>query len=273
MANRYTRRDFAAGPHFSLSLDLGFAGQDEQVMAALSTLYACPRVHGIWAEPQDVGTLDLRGFPSPYDAAQPPYGLLTIDAATPPIPFVLHVIRESRAENDRGSSIKFGIQTQAPSDWMTLGIPACMLATLWSVDHTWSVASQPWLAELCHALSGVADHVHAHAPILSGVMGEEASGCWRMPTPVRMGEAEQGYPPLAILTTQVIEERGGFVVTPELWHQLAPSTKPGGLIFRVVIRAAASRRSPNRRMSGREAVASTLQRGVISIWRLQKPAA
>ena len=66
-------------------------------------------------------------------------------------------------------------------------------------------------------------------------MGEEASGCWRVPTPVRMAEAEQGYPHLAVLTAQAVEERGGFVVKPEMWRRLAPRAEPvilpSGLLY------------------------------------------
>ena len=127
------------------------------------------------------------------------------------------------------------MQTQQPSDWITLDIPASALAAVWPVNNTWSIAENSWLLPLCCALADVADHVHARAPILGGVMGEEASGCWRVPTQTRVSEAEQGYPPLAVLTAEVIEERGGFVVTPELWGQLTPhastDTRSSGLLY------------------------------------------
>jgi len=126
-------------------------------------------------------------------------------------------------------NVQFGIQTQEPSDWLTLGVPVRVLAALWPVDNSWSVASQPWLVNLCGVMADIAGHVHGHAPLLGGVIGEEASGCWRVPTPRRADEAEQGYPPLAVLTTQAIEERGAFLVTRQLWQQLAPRAEPVAL--------------------------------------------
>jgi len=47
-----------------------------------------------------------------------------------------------------------------------------------------------------------------------------------LPTPARAHEAHQGYPPLAVLTAEVIEARGGFVLPPELWTQLASGITP-----------------------------------------------
>ncbi len=53
-------------------------------------------------------------------------------------------------------------------------------------------------------------------------MGEEASGCGRVPTSVRIIESKQSYPPLAVLTVQATMDGGGFIVTPETWSRLAP---------------------------------------------------
>ncbi len=66
-------------------------------------------------------------------------------------------------------------------------------------------------------------------------MDEEASGCWRVSTPVGAGEAEQGYPPLATLAVHAMQERDGIVVTPEFRRQFAPGTNPvtlsAGLLY------------------------------------------
>jgi hypothetical protein len=169
------------------------------------------------------------------------FGLLTSDLVGCSLPFRLSLIREERAQplaapNDpQEVRVEFGVQTQQPSDWATLDIPVRALAAVWPVDVTWSVGGQPWLLPLCRALADVADHVHAHAPILGGVLGEETSGCWRVPTQTRAGEAEQGYPPLAVLSAEAVEERGGFVVTPDLWRRLAPRADavalPSGLLY------------------------------------------
>lgn len=147
----------------------------------------------------------------------------------------------SRAETSaeqRAATIQFGIQVQEPSDWLTVGIPVRALCSLWSVDNSWSAANQPWLPSLCHVLAGIADHIYQRAGMrwdLGGVMGEEASGCWRHPTPSRLQKAHQGYPPLAVMTAEVIEKRGGFVLPPELWKQLKPTVDPtvlsSGLLY------------------------------------------
>lgn len=235
MANRYSREDFF-GPAFCLSLELGFARNDAHAAAALTALWACPLVEGPWAEPGDIGQTVSRG-----DPASSHFGLLTSGLVGHSLPFRLSLIREKRAQartppdDPQEVRIEFGVQTQQPSDWATLDIPVRALAAIWPVDITWSVEGQPWLLPLCRVLADVADHVHAHAPILGGVMGEETSGCWRVPTQTRAGEAEQGYPPLAVLSAEVLDERGGFVVTPDLWRRLAPRsdpvTLPSGLLY------------------------------------------
>lgn len=42
-------------------------------------------------------------------------------------------------------------------------------------------------------------------------------------------------PPLAVMTAEVIEKRGGFVLPPELWKQLKPTVDPtvlsSGLLY------------------------------------------
>jgi hypothetical protein len=235
MADRYSREDFL-GPAFCLSLELGFAGNDAHATAALTALWSCPLVEGPWAEPGDIGRIASRGGP-----ATSPFGLFTSGPVGHSLPFSLSLIREERAQppappdDPQEVRIEFGVQTRQPSDWATLDIPVRALAAIWPVDITWSVAGQPWLLPLCRALADVADHVHTHAPILGGVMGEETSGCWRVPTRMRVSEAEQGYPPLAVLSAEVVEERGGFLVTPDLWRRLAPRVDavalPSGLLY------------------------------------------
>ena len=169
------------------------------------------------------------------------FGLLASTLVGHSLPFRLSLIREQRAQlrpppaDLQEVRVEFGVRTQQPSDWITLFVPVDALAAIWPVDMTWAVAGQPWLLSLCRALADVADHVHARAPILGGVMGEEASGCWRVPTQTRAGEAEQGYPPLAVLSAEAIAKRSGFVVTPGSWRRLTPhasrETMPSGLLY------------------------------------------
>lgn len=239
MADHYLKEDFL-GAHFSLSLELGSAENGSRA-AVQSAFWKCPAVQGPWTDLDNIGRPDRTLLNANDNTQRSPYGLLTVSAEMPPMAFILYAIKEERAqkqESDTSSSgkkVQFGVQTQEPSDWLTLDIPVCILAAAWLVDDSWSMATQPWLATLCRVLADVANHVHACTPILGGVMGEEASGCWRVPTPTRITEATQGYPPLAVISSQAIAERGGFVITPEIWTQLTPNANyvslPSGLRY------------------------------------------
>lgn len=213
---------------------------------------------GPWAEPGDIGQTAPGG-----DFVALRFGLLTADLAKHSLPFNAWLVREERAPAAEPSpadpsavKIEFGVQTQQPSDWLTLGIPVRALAVTRPVDNSWSVESQPWLLPLCRALAAVADHVHARAPVLGGVVGEETSGCWRVPTQTRAGEAEQGYPPLAVLSAEAIEERGGFLVTPDLWRRLETSRRCGRPALHAALRAPEASRAPHRRLSSASVRAS-----------------
>ena len=182
------------GPDFDLSLELGAVGDDAHVAAALSALWTCPAVDGPWADAGAIGVTEQQGSASEWlDTKRWRFGLLRMDTMTLSLPFVVHCIREQKASAEQlAAKIHFGIQTQEPSDWLTLGIPIGALRAAWSVDNSWITDDQPWLRDLCLLLAGVADHVHQGAPIVAGVMGEEASGCWRNPTSARAHEAHQG---------------------------------------------------------------------------------
>jgi hypothetical protein len=226
------------GPEFNLSLELGFAGDGARAAAALSALWTCPTVDGPWEDPDAIGAAGQEGTAAEHrDTKRWRYGLAKIDASCPPLPFVLYFIREqvTPTRHTSDSKIEFGIQTQQPSDWLTLGVPVGMLSSWWPVDNSWSVNTQPWLSTLCRALAGIAGSIHHRAPLASGVLGEEASGCWRRPTAARILEAHQEYPPAALLTAEIIRERGGFVVPPDLWKELAPGIDPivlpSGLLY------------------------------------------
>ena len=187
-------------------------------------LWTCPSVDGPRAVAGDIGVSGQLGTARDWqNDANWRFGTLRMDGVTPPLPFIVYCIRERKASAKQMSEkIKFGIQTKNPSDWLTLGIPIGVLCSAWSVDYSWVTANQPWLSDLCARLAGIADHLHRRAPIASGVMGEEASGCYRRPTFARALEAHQDYPPLAVLTAEIVEARGGFVIPSRLWALLAP---------------------------------------------------
>jgi len=207
------------GPAFDLLLQLGPAVDDAQIAAAAEAVWTCPMVAGPWSVSSRIGKVGpLRPDPSERGRRlnQSRFGLLTVDEAGSALPFVLSLI------HDR-------------SDWLTLAVPVAALRSRYAVNDTWVVADQPWLIPFSHVLAAIADHVHRRTPIQMGVVGEEASGCWHSPYSERDEEAFQNYPPSAVLTTDVIEQRGGFVVPPKLWLQLAPRIAPvvlsSGLLY------------------------------------------
>ncbi len=214
------------GAHFDLSLEIGPAGSNQCVVEAWSALWVCtsPRIDGPWEESNAIG--DAQQVLSGERSDRPMhrrYGQLTLGDPFPALPFGFYWIREDEQA------------VEEPSDWLTLGIPVAALQLLPSFDGSWSIATQPWLAIVCRALAEIADHINRHAHLVVGVMGEEVSGCWRCPTPRRTRRAHQGYPPLAVLTSEVLDDRGGIVVAADLWRQLAPGvapvTLPSGLLY------------------------------------------
>ncbi len=140
MPDHYAREDFLAA-HFSLSLELGFAEGDART-AVRPTFWECPNVGDPWVDLNEIGRPDRTGFAANADTRRPPYGLLTVYAGMPPLLFVLYSIRATRVrepEPDPGSSavkVQFGIQTQEPSDWLTLDIPVRMFAAAWPVEDS-----------------------------------------------------------------------------------------------------------------------------------------
>ena len=210
------------GPDFDLSLELGAAGDDAHVAAALSALWTCPLVDGPWADAGAIGVADQQGPVSEWlDTKRWRFGCLRMNAISRSIPFMVRHVREQHAPAEQ-----LAAKTQEPSDWLTFAIPVGVLRSAWSVDNSWITDNQPWLRDLCLLLAGIADHVHHGVRSVAGVMGEEASGCWRNPTSARALAAHQGYPPLAVMTAEVIEARGGFVLPIALWKRLAPSVDP-----------------------------------------------
>jgi hypothetical protein len=214
------------GAHFGLSLEIGPAGNDQRVVEAWSALWVCasPHIDGPWEESECIG--DAQRVLSGEQRDRPVhrrYGVLTLGDPFPALPFGFYWIREDKKA------------AEEPADWLTLGIPITALQMLPSFDGSWSIATQPWLATVCRALAEIADHIYSHAHLVVGVMGEEVSGCWRRPTPRRTRRAHQSYPPLAVLTSEVLEDRGGIVVAADLWQQLAPGitpvTLPSGLFY------------------------------------------
>jgi hypothetical protein len=207
------------GPHFGLTLELGAAGDDERFIRATSAFWRCPLVTGPWREAVELGNRESIAPAEKFFGMKAAYGLLTARADQPLLPFALYQIREGRDSEAE------------PADWLTLGIPVAALPSPELGEFSWSLKEKPWLVDLCRTLAVVASHVHGHVRITAGAIGEEISGCWRRPTSNRELEADQGYPPLALLSADAIDQRGGFVIPDGLWEQLGPSAVPELLSF------------------------------------------
>src|SRR5271166_5649243 len=90
------------GPEFDLSLELGAAGDDAHVAAALSALWTCPEVDGPWADAGAIGVSGKQGPAGEWaDTKRWHFGLLNMHAATVPLPFVVYFIREHRASAEQ----------------------------------------------------------------------------------------------------------------------------------------------------------------------------
>ena len=124
------------GPEFNLSLELGRAGNDQQALAAISQLWSYPNIDGPWADADTIGASGRKGAITELrDTELWRFGTLRLEEATPPLPLVVYLIREQRASAEqRSAKIQFGVQTQEPSDWLTIGIPVYALQSRWPVN-------------------------------------------------------------------------------------------------------------------------------------------
>ncbi len=203
------------GAHFGLTLELGFAGNDDAVKTASAALWDSPHVQGPWSDRRKIGDMQaLAPATARSRLERSRFGLLKTGIDPAIVPFALYWMREE------------GDESGEASDWLSLDIPVSAFRSRPSANADWSVASKPWLADLCQTLAEVADHVHARIPIVAGALGEEISGCYRRPTAERLANADPAYPPEAVLDAAAIDARGGFVVSAELWGQLKPIVAP-----------------------------------------------
>lgn len=165
------------------------------------------------------------------------FGFLHILNKEISIPFSAYEITEGNSlkiENHRDDLYSDTLEREH-SDWLSIGIPVALLKRFFQVDESWISERQPWLVDLCEAFANVADHVHSKVPIWTGAIGEEISGSWRRPTEKRQACAVQDYPPLALMSANVIETRGGVLLSQDIWNDLKsnvePVVLPSGLLY------------------------------------------
>lgn len=229
---------FSGGPAFQLTLELGFGRDHRRMERALSSFWECRRVTGPWLDSSSFGDIEHTSFPMRSELLdKTQFGILTINSDSAPLPFALFPITEEGALTvEKGALVPY-IQDRVPenSAWLTLNLTSAQLAKQFHVDDSWTMRSQPWLALLCDVFAEIVDAVHARAPLKSAAIGEEISGCFRRPTQNRLVHDCQGYPPLAVVSTNIIENRGGLFVDRVLWDQLNPKMDavilPSGLYY------------------------------------------
>jgi hypothetical protein len=227
------------GAAFGLTMELGAAGNSRRRARACEVLWSSALVDGPWLDAASLGIQSRRVQIT--DACAPDErhycGVLRIAGSVDEIPFAMHAMSDDSSLAG-GNGAQGSVQKMAGpelSDWLTIDVPVALLNRFFRVDRSWKVESQPWLWDLCMAFAKLADHVHSMVPICSGAIGEEISGAWRRPTESRNGHDVQGYPPLALMSANVIETRGGVLVPPDLWNDLRPSVEPivlpSGLLY------------------------------------------
>jgi hypothetical protein len=219
-------------------MELGKAGDDLRSATACEAFWDCLSVDGPWTDSATFGDINRRDpVVTQCVATKTCYGLLHVGNVVKPIPFAAHLIRDSGSIANENGTAEPSMQTPASelSDWLSIDIPETVPGDLYQVDGSWTVASQPWLMDLCAALANLADHVHSRVPLCSAAIGEEVSGSWRHPTDSRRLHADQNYPPLAVMSADVVETRGGVLLPLDLWGELKPKAQPinmsSGLLY------------------------------------------
>lgn len=218
------------GPAFDLSVELGPIGQADLAVRALKALWAAPRVAGPWSERSKVGIAppDRR---APLDGC----GQITLDDGVT-VGFFVSAISEKDAYDGSPSTeqVRFHGGFGEGADWLTIGVPFPMFGA--SSNDAWGLSiGSPHVQALCDAYVEIADAIFLTAPFRCAVIGEEASGCWRSPTPRRIALAVPDHGPDAVLTSEIIESRGGFFLSPALWAEIGAHVEPvklrSGLLY------------------------------------------
>ncbi|WP_345816889.1 hypothetical protein AAGS40_28395 (plasmid) [Paraburkholderia sp. PREW-6R] len=213
------------GPALHLSIELGFGRDDARMEQALSAFWSSGSVDGPWLDSGSMGEFTGTEPATGTDLVdRDQCGTLRVSGATASMPFALLQINEDGPKRVVDGKLVLDNQIPEPekSAWLTVNLTRYQLTKQFHVDNTWTLRSQPWLGLVCDAFAEIVNAVHAQVPIASAAIGEETSGCFRCPTANRLVHADQAYPPLAVISTDVIESRGAVFVTNVLWRELCP---------------------------------------------------
>ena len=145
------------GSYYELCLELGPAGDDNRLKAALAHLWKQPQLQGSWTRRTDYDKSPplieiVEGFSSPR------YGTLALTRDLQ-VGCVTHTIRETDG-----------------SDWLDLCIPTGMLELVFDTRYPLEYAANPWMRSIDQELARIAVSMFRSFPFLMGLIGEEASG-------------------------------------------------------------------------------------------------
>jgi hypothetical protein len=144
------------GSYYELCLELGPAGDNARLLAALRSLWSQPMLSGSWTARESYGS-EPSDFQIDENWVVPHYGVLTIDESQ--LGCVTHVVRETDG-----------------SDWLDLCVPTGMLELVYDVAYPLYFESNPWITPLNALFVSLAVTVHERNPFRLAIIGQEASG-------------------------------------------------------------------------------------------------
>lgn len=99
------------------------------------------------------------------------------------------------------------------SDWLNVALPTGMLELAYQVQYPLFDDTNPWIAGVERALVSIASHIYEVVPFDLATVGEEVSGLFyaRSSSATRM------------ITRDVVDRGGGFLLSPGHWERLQPA--------------------------------------------------
>jgi hypothetical protein len=144
------------GSYYELCLELGPAGDNSRLLAALRSLWSHPMLAGFWTDRKSFGSAPS-DFQMDENWVVPHYGVLTIGESQ--LGGVTHVVRETDG-----------------ADWLDLCVPTGMLELVYDVAYPLYFESNAWINPLNALFVSLAVTLHERNPFRMAIIGEEASG-------------------------------------------------------------------------------------------------
>jgi len=198
-------RENWSGLYVELAVDLGRA-DDSRMCEAFAAAWSSPRMYGPLQPIHTTGSRNLPRPPLDPDASPHTYGIFRAPSASREIGCEVLAVRDGQ------------------SDWLDVALPTGMLGLAYSVREPLDQTANSWLPGIFRALADVANTIYERVPFEMALIGEEVSGLWYADSDV------EGRP---VITREVVEVKGGVVLSPRLWERLQLSVEaellPSGL--------------------------------------------